>query len=145
MRAWAVLPLLLVGTNGHAAEEILFNGKDLTGWEASFGAPVATQRKVEDVWQVKDGAILCLGGARNGGWLHTVKNNYSDFELQLEFRWGEIDPAVLAAGGNIYNAGVFVRSNPKPSPDGGNSMMTYQAQIIHTPARSSGEAGGGTG
>lgn len=144
---WAALPFLLVSTNALAAEQSLFNGKDLIGWEASFGSfgPAAAQRKVEDVWTVKDGAIVCKGGARNGGWLHTIRNNFANYELHLEFRWLQIDPAVLAAGGNIYNAGVFLRSNPKPSPDGGNSMMTYQAQIIHTPARASGETGGGTG
>lgn len=145
MRASAILPLLLVSANTQAAEEILFNGKDLMGWEASFGfGGAAQQRKAEELWSVEEGAITCAGGPRTNGWLHTTRS-FTNYELHLEFRWLPIDPAVLAAGGNIYNAGVFLRSNPKPSPDGGNMMMTYQAQIIHTPARSSGEAGGGTG
>jgi hypothetical protein len=131
-----------------AAEEVvLFNGRNLTGWEASFGSfgpGGGTPRKVEDTWTVQDGAIMCRGGQRNGGWLHTTRS-FTNYELHLEFRWGEIDPAVKAAGGNIYTSGLFLRSNPGTMPGGGHSMMTYQAQIIHTPARASGENGGGTG
>jgi hypothetical protein len=137
---------MLAATQARAEPVALFNGKDLTGWEASFGSfgPGNTPRRIDDVWTVQDGAIFCRGGARNGGWLHTAKS-FANYELHLEFRWGKIDPAVLAAGGNIYNAGVFLRSNPGATPNGGRSMMAYQAQIIHTPARASGEAGGGTG
>lgn len=146
LSASLAVPLLLVGTAAPAAEDVLFNGRDLTGWEANVGSgmPGVAPRRIEDVWTVRDGAIMCRGGARNGGWLHTARS-YANYELHLEFRWGEIAPEVKAAGGNIYNAGVFLRSNPGATPGGGRSMMAYQAQIIHTPARSSGEEGGGTG
>lgn len=141
--ACLAVPLALAGT-AQAREEVLFNGRDLTGWEPSVDSFGSTGRKVADVWTVQDGAILCRGGLRNGGWLHTAKS-YANYELHLEFRWGDIAPDVKAAGGNIYNAGVFLRSNPGATPGGPRTMMAYQAQIIHTPARSSGENGGGTG
>ena len=146
MRVWLVLPILLWGTGALAAsEEILFNGKDLAGWTAiTSGTPGDTRRKVEEVWQVRDGAIMCMGGQGVWASLQTVKD-YTNFRLTLEYKWGEIDPAILKAGGNIYNSGVFIRSNPRPPGATTNMPMSYQAQLIHTPLRSTGESGGGSG
>jgi hypothetical protein len=136
LRAWCVaLSVLLAGTAVQAREEVLFNGRDLTGWERSTQTDFVT---------VKDGAIMCRGGQRNGGWLHTA-GSYADFDLHLEFRWGEIAPEIKAAGENIYNSGIFLRSNPGLMPGGRPSMMAYQAQVVHSSARSSGPDGDGTG
>jgi len=147
MRSWLAIPLLLSATASHAAaEEIsLFNGRDLTGWEAMLASFRDDRRQQGDgdIWSVKDGAILCSGGSGINGWLHTTES-YTNFVLTLEYRWGQIDPAVLAAGRNIYNSGIFFRSNPRADP-GRVVPFYYQAQIINTPARSSGESGGGTG
>jgi hypothetical protein len=52
----------------------LFNGKDLTGWQA-------TGKK--EVWGAENGVIFCSGGG--GGWLLTEKE-YGDFEIRLEYK-----------------------------------------------------------
>ena len=72
----------------------LFNGKDLTGWKA-IGGKLSS-------WGVEDGMLFTTGDG--GGWLST-DDEYSDFELELEFRVPE--------GGN---SGVFIRAprNGKP-------------------------------
>lgn len=44
-----------------------------------------------------------------------------------------------------WHGPIFLRSNPGVMPGGGHSMMANQPQVVHTPARASGEAGGGTG
>ncbi|MFN3689685.1 MAG: hypothetical protein ACK4UU_02035, partial [Fimbriimonadales bacterium] len=36
----------------------LFNGRDLTGWKAYLADPNA---KMEDVWRVEDGILICKG------------------------------------------------------------------------------------
>jgi hypothetical protein len=73
--------------------ELLFNGKDLTGWELVGGS---------SPWGVKDGVLYTEGGG--GGWISTVKE-YGNFKLDLEFRVPE--------GGN---SGVFLRTPREGDP-----------------------------
>jgi hypothetical protein len=56
--------------------EDLFNGRDLTGWDAQSQAN----------WHVEGGAIVASKG-KDG--LLTSHGRYRDFELELEFRAGE--------------------------------------------------------
>jgi hypothetical protein len=67
----------------------LFNGKDLSGWEVNEGGKL-------ERWGAADGLLFTKGAG--GGWLMT-EDQYSDFELRLEFR-------VPPAG----NSGVALRS-----------------------------------
>ncbi len=53
---------------------LLFNGKDLTGWELVGGSTP---------WGVKDSVLFAEGGG--GGWISTVKQ-FDNFMLDLEFR-----------------------------------------------------------
>lgn len=69
---------------GHTS---LFNGVDLTGWEAGEGDAAAC-------WSVKDGHIVCDG--KKGPWLRTAKE-YGDFNLRLDY--------IVSPGGN---SGVYV-------------------------------------
>lgn len=70
-------------------ERSLFNGKDLSGWEA-YGT---------ELWYVKDGLLICESGPeKQYGYLATRKY-YDNFELDLEFK--------QEADGN---SGVFIRS-----------------------------------
>lgn len=140
MRTVVLLPLLLASTHAYAADENLFNGKDLTGWVgvSELVPPAPNRRTTAESWSVKDGAIACSG---KGGHLYTVKT-YTNFRLRLEYRWGQIDPEVLKRGGNIYNAGIFMRASPRPSSTGGIQLIAYQAQIVHTPARTAAMPGG---
>src|SRR5215813_9021405 len=75
--------------------EALFNGKDLTGWKVNEGGNMA-------VWGAENGILFVNGSG--GGWLMTEKE-YSDFELQLEYK--------LPRRGN---SGVALRSPMQGNP-----------------------------
>ena len=79
----------------------LFNGKDLQGWMA-FSSKSGV--KLEDVWSVRDGLIICKGEPL--GWLGTEKT-YTNYKLTAEWRWG--DPQ------NPGNSGFFQRISGEPS------------------------------
>ena len=76
------------------AEEVLFNGKDLSVWEA-YGT---------ELWYVdKDGHLVCESGKdKQYGYLAT-RDYYNDFDLSIDFKQ-------LANG----NSGVFFRSFVEP-------------------------------
>jgi hypothetical protein len=70
-------------------QEVLFNGKDLTGWDI-YGT---------ELWYVENGELVCESGPdKEYGYLGTRKY-YNDFDLTLEFK--------QEANGN---SGVFIRS-----------------------------------
>jgi hypothetical protein len=86
--------VLLCGSTVSAGEwKLLFNGKDLTGWQVVDAA--------KDSWRAVDGMLQCTGG---GGWISTSQQ-YANFELELEFRVPE--------GGN---SGVFLRAPHEGNP-----------------------------
>ncbi|WP_035608736.1 DUF1080 domain-containing protein [Haloferula sp. BvORR071] len=68
--------LLSAGLAAAGTWEDLFNGSDLTGWEA--------QSKAD--WRVEGGAIVASKG-QDG--LLTTRATYRDFELELSFRAGQ--------------------------------------------------------
>jgi hypothetical protein len=71
------------------SQEVLFNGKDLTGWDV-YGT---------ELWYVEDGELVCESGPdEKYGYLGTRKY-YDDFELTLDFK--QTDNG---------NSGVFIRS-----------------------------------
>jgi hypothetical protein len=72
----------------------LFNGKDLTGWTACL----PDGGRMEDVWSVKDGILICKG--RPIGYIRT-EADYTNYVLKLEWRF---DPAKGAG-----NSGVLLR------------------------------------
>lgn len=77
---------------------LLFNGRNLTGWEArSTSKPGANGD-----WKVENGAISCPG--TSPGWLAT-DDTFSNFHLRLQFR-----------GGEKVNSGVFLRSQKEGQP-----------------------------
>jgi hypothetical protein len=72
-----------------SAEQVdLFNGRDLSGWDAVGPAAAAD-------WTVESGCLVCHGKGHN--WLRTRKP-YDDFNLQLEY---QVSPGA--------NSGVYVR------------------------------------
>ena len=79
----------------------LFNGKDLTGWTAFSAQPGV---KLEDVWSVRDGLIICKGEPL--GWLAT-EQTYTNYKLTAEWRW--------APGQKPGNSGFFQRINGAPA------------------------------
>jgi hypothetical protein len=78
----------------------LFNGKDLTGWQAVSSQPGISR---EQVWSVRDGVIVCQGDPI--GYLHTTEK-FTNFRLFVEWRW--------APGKPPGNSGVFLRVNGEP-------------------------------
>lgn len=90
------LTLLSASPSAFAADEFrpLFNGKDLSGWQA-IGGPL-------DSWGVERDVVYTTG--KGGGWLSTDKE-YANFEFRLEFK--------LPAGGN---SGVFIRAPREGQP-----------------------------
>jgi 3-keto-disaccharide hydrolase len=82
----------------------LFNGKDLTGWEAVGGTI--------DCWSFQDGKVVCKGG--KGGWLCT-KEQFGDFEVEMDYN--------VPAGGN---SGVFIRA-PR---EGHTSKLGMEIQLL---------------
>jgi hypothetical protein len=83
-----------------AAEEgdaiSLFNGKDLSGWTYHLSDP---EVKMEDVWSVSDGVIVCQG--KPSGYIKT-KEDFENYRLSLQWRW--------KPGGQGGNSGVLVHT-----------------------------------
>jgi hypothetical protein len=101
------------GTNSLTPKEkadgwkLLFNGKNLEGWEAR---PTSQPGKNGD-WLVKDGDLVCPG--TSAGWIGTDQM-YKDYELKLQFR-----------GDAKVNSGVFLRSQKEGQPH----ITGYELQI----------------
>ena len=79
--------------------ELLFNGKDLTGWKNNNGKPVKTK--------VEDGAIQTY---KCGGYVLMHEREFGDFTLRCDFKLSK--PKT--------NSGIFIRiSDPKKPVQGG--------------------------
>ncbi len=82
-----------------AAEPVvLFNGKNLDGWTFDVIDP---EVKPEAIWSVEDGILICQG--RPPGVIRTQKDDYSNYELTLEWRW--------APDGKPGNSGLLVHAS----------------------------------
>ena len=80
---------LILTTSSLTAQESLFNGKNLDGWNIHG----------TELWYVENGILICESGPDKGyGYLSTEKF-YDDFDLTVEFK--------QEANGN---SGVFIRS-----------------------------------
>jgi hypothetical protein len=106
MAAAPFVPSSLHGSDRAAADpgrfnqEIrLFNGRDLSGWEHFL---VEDGAKMEDVWSVEDGILVCKG--EPAGYLAT-RGEYESFRLVVEWRWPE-EPG---------NSGVLMRIAGEPA------------------------------
>ena len=120
MKRLSLLLLALFFLSGLALSQLLaakrgwiplFNGKDLSGWQAQ-GA---------ERWVVEDGAILGESTTGKYGYLTTGKT-YSDFVLRLRFKC-ETDS----------NSGVFTRSRiTGESPNTGPDIEGMQVEVDPT-------------
>ena len=73
-----------------AGFQLLFNGKDLTGWREVQGKP--------GTFSVKEGLLVGLRQENSAYWLSTAEE-YGDFELRLQYK--------IPAHGN---SGIFIRA-----------------------------------
>ena len=99
-----ILLFMVVSLNQFlCAQESLFNGKNLEGWNIHG----------TELWYVDDGLLICESGPDNAyGYLSTTKY-YDDFELTLEFK--------QEANGN---SGVFIRSTVE-----GTKVSGWQVEV----------------
>ena len=84
--------LLTTGSSVLAADDPtglhpIFNGTDLTGWDAKEPSPF---------WRATDGVLIGQSDpAKRGNVLYT-RESYLNFDLELEVRWnGEIDSGIM--------------------------------------------------
>jgi hypothetical protein len=87
--AAATLAVALASPAAAADEVKLFNGKDLSGWTFFLdksGPNAAGSMRMEDVWKVEGGKVVCSGVPN--GYIRTIAD-YKDFVLRLEWRWAE--------------------------------------------------------
>lgn len=88
-------------THGEVQKEVLlFNGRDLEDWSYHLVDP---DLKIEEVWSIRDGLLICRGEPL--GYIHT-KRSYTNFTLFVEWRW--------APGKKPGNSGVLMRINGVP-------------------------------
>ncbi len=91
----------------------LFDGKSLDGWGYYLVEPNV---KMEDVWSVRDGMIVCKG--KPMGYLET-KDDYTNFRLLVEWRY--------PPGVEPTNSGVLMRINGEPK----GLPRCVEAQLKH--------------
>lgn len=121
MRTLSLLFLACCASLAPAADEgwiDLFNGHDLSGWQASEPA---------QTFRVEDGKIVAVGQMSHLYYVGEVENaDFKDFELECE---------VLTKPGS--NSGVFFHTEPQAS---GSVKKGYEAQISnsHTDVRRTG-------
>jgi hypothetical protein len=113
MLAVLLLPVLLPGllaaepkqkdkkAKGAKKMIMLFDGKSLEGWDCHLVDPNV---KMEDVWSVKDGVLVCKGEPL--GYLHTTRD-FKNFKLTLQWRWAP-------PGKKPGNSGVLLRATGEP-------------------------------
>jgi len=113
--------------------QLLFNGKDHTGWRCNNGKDVATP--------IEDG---CLLPYKAGGYLITHEDVFGDFVLKCDVRWE--DPQC--------NSGIFFRVEDLREPvntgfeiqvAGGDGIGTHQFGAIYDLAATTKNAGKKTG
>lgn len=94
-------------------EEIsLFNGRNFDGWTYHLTDP---KLKLEDVWSVRDGMIICKGNP--AGYIRTEKD-YTNFLLTLEWSFDPKKPG---------NSGVLMRMTGKDKV----WPKSIEAQLMH--------------
>jgi hypothetical protein len=66
---------------------LVFNGKDLAGWQVPDPNPF---------WRVVDGVLIGENDAARKGHVLYTKKSYKDFIIEMEARWsGEIDSGIM--------------------------------------------------
>jgi hypothetical protein len=76
-------------------EVVLFDGKNMDAWTFHLN----DNGKMEDVWSIQDGVLICKGNPI--GYIRT-KNDYTNYVLKLDWRF---NPVTKKAG----NSGVLLR------------------------------------
>lgn len=89
-----LLPTVLLA----AEPQALFNGRNLDGWTYDVIDPKV---KPDAIWSVSEGLLICKG--RPPGVIRTTRNDYSNYELTVEWRW--------APNAKPGNSGVLIHAS----------------------------------
>jgi len=95
----------LTDAEKQAGWQLLFNGKDLTGWRCNNGKPIATK--------IEDGALVPY---QSGGYLILHEGKFANFILKCDVRWE--DPRC--------NSGIFFRVDNPLDP----VNTSFEAQVM---------------
>lgn len=121
---WLVSAPSVVLAEPPQAETVkLFDGKSLQGWTVHL---VQDDVKMDDVWSVKEGVLVCKGTPL--GFLQT-KDSFGNFVLELDWRWA---PGKQPAK-DTPNSGVLLRiAADPPTINGSRSFMAkcVEAQLM---------------
>ena len=111
---WNLLDNQLSGQENELGFQLLFNGKDLTGWRNVYSEETPSQR-----WSVKEGALMVSSsdGSETGNDIVTVED-YEAFELVFDFKLTE-----------VANSGVKYFVNEGYN-SGGKSGIGLEYQIL---------------
>jgi hypothetical protein len=85
----------LTGDEKKSGWQLLFNGKDLTGWKCNNGKPIAAP--------IEEGSLVPY---ESGGYIILHENKFDDFVLRCDVRWD--DPRC--------NSGIFFRVEDPKNP-----------------------------
>jgi len=118
----------------------LFNGKDLSGWDTYLGPRYDTLLKKTDsipvglnndpsgvfkVVRMGDENVLRISGENFGG--ISTSDQYENYHLQLQFRWGELKWAPKKK--NKRDSGLMYDAVGPHGADGGFWMRSHEFQI----------------
>jgi hypothetical protein len=120
--------------------ELLFNGKDLTGWDTYIGpdlddkgkpitgVPIGLNNDLKQVFTVvkQNGDRVIRISGENWGAIST-KKQYANYHLQLQFKWGALIWGQKK--GQKMDSGVLYHSVGKNGADYGAWMRSQEFQI----------------
>jgi len=120
--------------------QMLFNGKDFTGWKLFIPGDSVD---VKDVWSVQDGVVRCTGVPT--GYMRTLES-FSNYKLHLEWRWAgepgnsgvllhcqgpdQVWPNCIEAQLKSGNAGDFVIIGPGSITVDGKEYKNTEEYLI---------------
>ena len=90
--------------SGPSGTVVLFDGSDISAWTCRLDCPAA---KLEEVWQIKHGVLVCTG--KTVGYLGT-REDFENYRLTMDWRW--------APGTQGGNSGLLVHSAMAGAPAG---------------------------
>jgi len=93
----ATLSTLLVSASASAGQKLkpIFNGKDLSGWEAPKGNDEAGWYRAEN------GVLKIQSGPKKKGSILWTKKKYRDFVMEFDFKFGE----------GVVDTGIHIRNS----------------------------------
>lgn len=136
----SLVAILLLATISHGAQaqdgawKSLFNGKDLTGWDTWLGRPgkgeeiVGLNRDPKNVYTIVmvDGAPAIRISGEIWGAI-TTKDEFENYHLKLEFKWGEKRWAPRAT--TVRDSGLLYHCVGPHGKQGTFWMESHECQI----------------